>query len=68
MSRGADDDKPVVGLNGEPISTPQGVWYAAVGEDGQLARDDAGRLIRVRPPSSRPRIPLKELVAGTLAT
>ena len=58
----------MLGLGGDPIDTPTGVWYAAVDDRGELLTDADGRVVRVRPPSSRPRTPLTQLVAGKLAT
>lgn len=40
--------KPIVGLSGEPAQYPRRPWFARVNDDGTLARDDDGRLIRVR--------------------
>lgn len=60
-------DKPVVGLKGDAIAVPRGIWYAAVDDQGNPLTDAEGRVVRVHPPSTRPRIPLAQLVAGTLA-
>lgn len=62
------DDKPVLGLGGDPINTPTGIWYAAVDDRGQLLTDADGRVVRVRPPVQEPRTPLTQLVDGSLAT
>lgn len=44
-----DQDRPqVVGLQGDVIAAPHGVWLAAVNPDGELVRTDQGFLVRVR--------------------
>lgn len=40
--------KPIVGLSGEPAQYPRRTWFALMNDDGTLARDEDGRLIRVR--------------------
>lgn len=43
-----DASKPIIGLNGQPAAVPKRPWFALMNDDGTLATDDDGRLIRVR--------------------
>lgn len=47
----------VVGLGGDVIPVPSGVWFAATDDNGNLLRDADGVVIRVRSPHRPPRRP-----------
>ena len=53
-----DEVTGVLGLGGEAIAVPSGVWFAETDGQGNLLRDGDGNVVRTRSPHRPPRSPL----------
>lgn len=53
-----DEVTGVLGLGGDTIAVPSGVWFAETDGNGGLLRDAGGNVVRTRSPHRPPRSPL----------